>query len=110
MSRSQMRESIYPTVSYDFLSSLEDCVTTTRECTVSLGLGLEKLDKGTGNLPRLGRVLNNRHVRPSSSPQVLFIPDAALALSRPSPTHYFGPPLIRIILHGPADRNPHLEG
>ena len=62
MSRSTMRESIYPLISYDFLTSLDECVETTRECSKALEEGMAMLARGTDDLPRLRRVLRNRHV------------------------------------------------
>ena len=73
MARTSTRESVYPTgaggtTSFDFLNHLEDCVTATEECTATLQAGLDRLEPGIRDLPRLTKVLGNRHVRCVSRP------------------------------------------
>ncbi|RXK35773.1 hypothetical protein M231_06959 [Tremella mesenterica] len=55
------RESTYPVPSHDFLYSLEECVQATESCCETLTRGLENLELGTRDLPRLGKVLRNKH-------------------------------------------------
>ncbi|ORX37129.1 hypothetical protein BD324DRAFT_624898 [Kockovaella imperatae] len=60
------RESMYPTAStstlpsFDFLHSLDSCVEITKECTTSLGRGLDMFKVGVEDMPRLAKVLTNR--------------------------------------------------
>ncbi|WVR06586.1 hypothetical protein IAU60_003618 [Kwoniella sp. DSM 27419] len=61
-SRHLPRESIYPAPpSSNFLNALEDCVEATEACTVTLQKGLERLEPGTRDLPRLTRVMKHKH-------------------------------------------------
>ncbi|WWC71026.1 uncharacterized protein I206_104979 [Kwoniella pini CBS 10737] len=56
------RESIYPNPpSSDFLNALEDCVQATEGCSNILNNGLNKLNPGTKDLPRLTKIMNHKH-------------------------------------------------
>lgn len=57
------RESTFPyPLPTDFLAHLEDCVSHTESCSATLSAGLDKLAPGTSDLPRLTKVLGNKHV------------------------------------------------
>ncbi|GFZ50560.1 hypothetical protein JCM24511_08317 [Saitozyma sp. JCM 24511] len=56
------RESTFPyPLPTDFLAHLEDCVSHTESCSATLSAGLDKLAPGTSDLPRLTKVLGNKH-------------------------------------------------
>ncbi|OCF56832.1 DASH complex subunit SPC19 [Kwoniella mangroviensis CBS 10435] len=56
------RESIYPAPpSNDFLNALEDCVSATERCSNTLNAGLNRLQVGTSDLPRLTKVMKHKH-------------------------------------------------
>ncbi|KAK4688295.1 DASH complex subunit SPC19, partial [Tremellales sp. Uapishka_1] len=55
------RESVYPQQNSDYLTSLEDCVQATEACCLTMGNVIEKLAPGISDLPRLSRILQNRH-------------------------------------------------
>lgn len=59
------RESVYPGAvpPSDHLSHLEDCITATEGCVSTLAGCLTRLSPGIEDLPRLKRVLANKHVR-----------------------------------------------
>ncbi|WWD18754.1 hypothetical protein CI109_103209 [Kwoniella shandongensis] len=61
-SRHLPRESTYPVPPpSDFLNALEDCVQATEACTRTLQHGIDKLEPGTRDLPRLTKVMRHKH-------------------------------------------------
>jgi hypothetical protein len=65
----QPRESVYypQQPSFDHLTHLDECVTATVSCAEVLSSGLERLQPGIQDLPRLTKVLSNTHVSGSRS-------------------------------------------
>ncbi|KAK8858862.1 hypothetical protein IAR55_003093 [Kwoniella newhampshirensis] len=61
-SRHLPRESTYPIPQpSDFLNALEDCVQATELCSRTLQIGIDKLEPGTRDLPRLTKVMRHKH-------------------------------------------------
>lgn len=46
----------------DFLAYLDECVATTQQCSSSLSTTITKLHPGVEDLPRLTKILRNKHV------------------------------------------------
>ena len=55
-------------VQADFLSYLDECVSTTEQCAMSLATSLQNLQPGIADLPRLSHVMRNSHVRRAPIP------------------------------------------
>ncbi|ORY22033.1 Spc19-domain-containing protein [Naematelia encephala] len=45
----------------DFLAHLEECISATESCSSTLQKGVERLEPGTKDLPRLTKILRNKH-------------------------------------------------
>ena len=103
-----LRDSMYPTPSYDFLTPLDDCAATTSSCVQVLGSGMEKLGRGTRDLPRLSKVLKNEHVRETRM-KIEHCAEGSVALPRPPPTCDLQPSRQPLHHLGTADRPTHLE-
>jgi DASH complex subunit SPC19 len=57
------RQSVYPTSAIDLLNHLDDCVNFTEAAAASLQSSLNKFETGISDLPRLTKILANKHVR-----------------------------------------------
>lgn len=57
------RQSVYPTNAIDLLNHLDDCVNFTEAAAASLQSSLGKFEPGIKDLPRLTKILSNKHVR-----------------------------------------------
>lgn len=63
-----------PGTSFDFLTHLEECIRATERCSSALNSGLTRLQPGVSDLPRLTKILSNKHVRSSHTQQILLSP------------------------------------
>jgi len=101
-----------PTTSFQHLSHLEDCIRATESCSSALSSGLTRLQPGVADLPRLTKILSNKHVCPSSLPYHHFfacsrLTRVAAALPRPPPPNHTSPQISTIHLPSPTDRPTH---